>query len=474
MPRSSSGWRDEPWCDGRLGATGISYLGAAADFAASSGHPALKATAPISAVWDTYRDHFYPGGCFLSDVARGYGAICEALDLDRREALRGFQYFADPALQGPAPVDDDPDGRLLAEAVAGHAGNAQMPEFLREFRFRDDALAHDPAFTSDSFSPHGLSAGMRQDLAVLSISGWMDGAYTNGAISRYLSAPCREKRLLIGPWDHGARGNVSPFRNAELPEFPVLGEILRFFDSHVRGLDTGLADEAPVHFHAMQAERWESAAGWPVARAERTLFLAAEGALAAAEPERASVEYRADFRCGTGQNTRYGRLQIRPVQEYYPDWEERSQAHLAFWSEPLAEEVTVAGHPILTLDFACDQPDACVFAYLEDIAPDGRRRYVTEGMLRALHRNGSEQSPTYRASWPLPSFRRADAAPLTPGEPVRLEIPLLPTAWSFPAGHRIGLRLAGADRDNFALWPYGRPGAWAIGTGASTLTLPVL
>src|ERR1043166_9698665 len=32
----------EPWSDGRIGATGISYLGAAANFLASTGHPAVK------------------------------------------------------------------------------------------------------------------------------------------------------------------------------------------------------------------------------------------------------------------------------------------------------------------------------------------------------------------------------------------------------------------------------------------------
>lgn len=466
----------QPWCDGRIGATGISYLGAAADFAASSGHPALKAIAPISAVWDTYRDHFYPGGCFLGDVARGYAEVCEALDMDQREALRKFHYFTDPGLQGPAPVDADPEGALLAEAIAGHAANAPMQDFLREFQFRDSVLAHDPGFTSDSFSPHAVSSGMREDLAILSISGWMDGAYMNGAISRYLSAPCREKRLLIGPWDHGARVNVSPFRDRALPEFPLLGEILRFFDEHVRGEDTGLAGEAPVHLHVMRAERWQDAPAWPPHGAERMLHLGADGLLSAQPGEAGALEHRATFGCGTGQDTRWGRLQIRNVQDYYPDWERRSGGHLAFASEPLAAETTVAGHPLLSLDFACNQADACIFAYLEDIAPDGTRRYITEGMLRALHRHGREAGATYRATWPLPSFRRSDARPLVPGEPARVEFPLLPTAWVFPAGHRIGLRLAGADRDSFALWPYGRPGLWRIGTGpgGSTLTLPLL
>src|SRR5262245_15627456 len=47
----------QAWSDGSLGATGISYVGAAADFLASTGHPAVKATAPLVAVWDTYSAH---------------------------------------------------------------------------------------------------------------------------------------------------------------------------------------------------------------------------------------------------------------------------------------------------------------------------------------------------------------------------------------------------------------------------------
>src|SRR5262245_62969462 len=46
----------QPWSDGSIGATGISYVGAAADFLASTGHPAVKAIAPLFAVWDTYSD----------------------------------------------------------------------------------------------------------------------------------------------------------------------------------------------------------------------------------------------------------------------------------------------------------------------------------------------------------------------------------------------------------------------------------
>jgi putative CocE/NonD family hydrolase len=356
-----------------------------------------------------------------------------------------------------------------------------MPDFLREIQFRESALAHDPDFTSDSFSPHAVSDGFRDDLAVLTISGWRDGAYMNGSISRFLSiAPGKvgsgNRALLLGPWDHGARCNASPFRRWPLPEFPVLGAILRFFDQHILEMETGLGDEAPVHYHTIRAEAWKSAPDWPPVRQEQTLFLGASGDLAQAPETESAVTYRADYSCGTGQNTRYGRLQIRNVQDYYPDWDEKPGNYLRFQSPPLGTALTVSGHPLLHLDFTSDQADACIFAYLEDIAPDGSSHYVTEGMLRALHRNLSEPSPTYRTTWPYRAFTRAEARPLVPGEAVSIDFALLPVSWQFPAGHRVGLAIAGADRDNFALWPYGRPGNWIIRTGGewrSSLTLPV-
>ena len=51
----------QPWSNGRIGATGISYVGAAADFLASTGHPAVKAIAPLSSVWDTYARQLFSG-----------------------------------------------------------------------------------------------------------------------------------------------------------------------------------------------------------------------------------------------------------------------------------------------------------------------------------------------------------------------------------------------------------------------------
>jgi predicted acyl esterase len=124
-----------------------------------------------------------------------------------------------------------------------------------------------------------------------------------------------------------------------------------------------------------------------------------------------------------------------------------------------------------------DQPDAALHLYLEEVAPDGRCRYVTEGMLRALHRHTRPCPEYHRTSWPWRSFTRADAATLPAGQAVELSFALLPVAWKFGAGSRLRLAISGGDCDHVVQVPHGRPPALRIhhgGERASCLLLPCL
>ena len=47
---------EQSWSDGKIGATGISYPGAASLFLAGTGHPAVKAIAPLFAVNEIYAE----------------------------------------------------------------------------------------------------------------------------------------------------------------------------------------------------------------------------------------------------------------------------------------------------------------------------------------------------------------------------------------------------------------------------------
>ena len=131
---------------------------------------------------------------------------------------------------------------------------------------------------------------------------------------------------------------------------------------------------------------------------------------------------------------------------------------------------------MLTLFLACSEPDAAIHAYLSEEEPDGTVRYVTEGVLRALHRKLSAPPPGYRASWPYHTHDRADAAPLVPGTAEQLVLALLPTSWVFAEGSRIRLAIAGADVDHYGQVPHGRPPLLTVRHGAdqaSFLDLPL-
>ncbi|VFR18575.1 FIG00804380: hypothetical protein [plant metagenome] len=469
----------QPWSDGVVGATGISYLGAASDFLASTGHPAVRAIAPLFSVWDTYADNYFPGGLQLKALTQSYDDLMVALDHDQRQMLSRFVYYANPGFAGPQPVDEDPDGALLAQAVHEHLGNFRQTEFMPEFRFREDPLPYDETFSSASFSPYSLAASIPKDVAVLSVSGWMDGGgYMNGAISRYLTLSENRRHLMLGPWDHGARIDISPWRKQEMAEAPWLGEVLRFFDHYLRGCDTGLDQEAPIHYYALHSEQWRAASQWPPLPQDQDtpLYLSAGGALAGeADAAAAQADYQVDFTLGTGQGTRYERIAAINSTSYYPDWQGRTDRMLSFTSAPLAQAMELAGHAVLELFVASNERDGALFAYLTEIEADGTERYVSEGLLRLLHRKESPCPDSYRTTWPFHSCRKDDAAPLVPGQQTFVRLAFIPTAWRFSAGSRVRLSIAGADKDHCGQVPHGRPPRLSVGMGegqASRVLLP--
>ncbi len=466
----------QPWSDGTIGATGISYVGAACDFLASTGRTSVKAIAPLFAVWDTYADHYYPGGMLLYRLAEVYDQLMVAMDHDKREMLQGFAYYAEPMLDGPAPVDGDNGGKR-DEAVRAHLGNFRMPDFITEFRFRTEPLPYDPAFTSASFSPYHYADGIASDVAVYSISGWMDGAgYANGALARFLTLPNPKRYLLLGPWDHGARSNVSPWRDGVGPQFCLNGELLRFFDHYLQGRDTGLDAEAPVHVFTLHGETWQAAADWPLIPTQIGLALDAKGVLATGTASSGADTHQADFAFGSGQNSRYGRLAAFATTDYYTDWQGRDATLLRYDSEPLDQDSELTGHGVVELWLSASTPDAGIHCFLSEIEADGTVRYVTEGVLRALHRKERAPPANYRAAWPYRTYSRADAAPLVPDEPAFMRVVLLPTSWLFKQGSRIRLAISGADSDHYAQVPHGTPPLLTVhrgGARASMLRLPL-
>lgn len=469
----------QPWSNGSIGSTGISYLGAAACFLASTGHPAVKAIAPLFATHDTYADHVFPGGIMCTTVTANYDDLVRALDLDQRENLGPYPYFNDPSFAGPQPVDEDRDGSLACEAIEAHRDSFRLRDLAPEMAYREEATPHDPDLHSGACSPYYFLQAARGKVAIYSISGWYDGSnFANASVSRFLTMAGPHDRLLLGPWDHGARTNGSPFRGTgPAPQFPLLAEVLRFFDQHLAGMQTGIGDEAPIHLHTLHSEEWRAASQWPPHAASEKWFLQPSNDLVPVAPKSESlIAYQVRFTTTTGTSSRFERLGALAVDNYYTDWHERHQAMLSFDGKPFERDTELAGHPIITVHVSTSERDASLFAYLSEVDAEGKAWYITEGKLRLLHRAEAPCPATYRTTWPFHTFQRADSKRMEPGVAETVRFALLPVAWMLKRGSRLRLSIAGADEGHFAQVPHGRPPRLKFTAGgphASFIELPL-
>jgi uncharacterized protein len=124
---------------------------------------------------------------------------------------------------------------------------------------------------------------------------------------------------------------------------------------------------------------------------------------------------------------------------------------LTFLTPPLAQAMEITGPSAAKLFVASDSKDADLFLVLRVFAPDGQetvfigtndpRTPVALGWLRASHRKTDPQlSLPYR-----PWHTHDEEWPLTPGEPVELDVEIWPTSIAVPPGYRVGLTIRGKD-----------------------------
>lgn len=137
----------------------------------------------------------------------------------------------------------------------------------------------------------------------------------------------------------------------------------------------------------------------------------------------------------------------------------------------------MTGHPVLDLALRIDRDDAAVHAYFEAIAPDGRVIHLSDGQLRALHRAERADDPSCLHGLPCHAFLTADAAPVTPSEPLRLRFALSPISALLPQGYRLRVAIAGHDASVFERVPAEGATTFRIGHGIgqdSAIELPIV
>jgi putative CocE/NonD family hydrolase len=447
----------QPWSNGRVGATGVSAHGLAAQWLVTAKNDALKAIVPRFTAFDIFSST-RPGGGTASRFMIDVGSLLRAMDsnqLHRMPEQRFARLLMRAMVRGLKPVDGDRDRRQLAEAVRDHAANESFDQDLVTIEHRDDPLPTAPSMTVDTQSPSRFAADMEAaGVPIYAYGGWLDAAFQRELINLHNTVRTPGSQLLIGPWAHGGKFYCSPVVDGRRrTDFPHAAEIVRFCDRFLRPADDslGAAAEEPVHYFSMGEERWKSAPAWPPPATRTAFFLQAGGRLTASSPEdtEGSDGYTVDYDVGTGVHSRFGKhLSSELFPARYPNRREADERLLCYDSPALEVDTEVTGHPLVTLYVTSTASDGLFIVYLEDVDPDGTVRNVTDGWLRAKFRPLGTGEPPYPQAPPYRTFRRDDTVTLHPGEVAALVFDLFPVSWLFRRGHAVRVAIAGADKDN--------------------------
>ncbi len=472
----------QPWSNGRVGGTGVSYDGNAAVRLAAVDRPAVKAIVPRFTDFDAYA-MICPGGIPVKFYIELWGHLNLAQDLNDPDATPGLggeerEYLRSELAGGPRPVDEDVDGALLAQAIAEHGADRELYLGPGNMVYRDDRIS-ETVPTVDRVGAFVLRDAIeRSGTPMFHWASWLDSATAAGALSQFMTFS-NPQRLIIGPWDHGAIGSGHLYQAAATPVEPDLDRqyamMLEFLNARLKDGRVSPAAEHVVRYYTYGEETWHETSTWPPPgfRRERWYF-AADGALSTAPSASPSGEdgYEVDFSASTGLLNRWNQFSSGAS---YPDRAEEDRKLQTYTSPPLDEDTEITGDGAVAVFLHSTEADFAVFAYLEDVWPDGRVTYLTEGQLRAMHRRPGAEPPPYAVFGPYHSFLRADSLPVRPGELLELRFAFHPTSVVVRRGHRLRVALAGADAATFARIPAEGTPHWSIernATHASYVEVP--
>lgn len=407
----------QAWSTGNVGIWGCSNTGEAAMHAVSVAPPHLKAAFAGCFSFNKY-DGMLRGGIFAQ-----WGTGPERT-FDQDMTAR--------------PVDGDESRTLLRIAATDHRNSTVLYDLWTGMPYRD---SFSPLVGSRFWAEGSLSSYLPQVRAsgvpIYILGGWQDEFRKEGMVA-FANLDPGKRRIIIGPWRHCMNDG-----------FNLLAEAHRFFDYYLKGIDNGLAAEDPVHYFTIGApagQEWQSAPDLPLNFTRRPFYLAPAGLSPRAPGARdkdAATAFTISYDVpAPGPNDPPDRRLNGIMAFAVPAPTEAAGTH--FLGPVLGADTEVTGIPIADLWITATSDDAALFVYLEDVAPDGTVRVVTDGRLRASHRRLNDPPYAYLG---LPWHRSyaEDVEALVPGQAARLTFDLFPISWVFKAGHRMRISIAGAD-----------------------------
>ncbi len=417
----------QPWSTGKIGMWGCSATGGTQLQAAASMPPHLVTIFPMSCEGDYY----------------GAGSGVTAGSITPAPA---FPYWVTDFDPYAVPVDDDASGVMMQAAKEQHkagvdVGYVPFRDSVSPWILEKKGLSIKWNIFS---SPHIYFDDIEKSrVAMYNAGNWLDSVGLRwGPIMRFnnLKNPAK---LLLGPGGHCIW--YTDYSKKPYPlTFPIVTEELRWFDYWLKGINNEIMVEPPIYFFTYNTDvgkDWRFAWQYPLPNEKRLNFYLGP---TFSEPG------------GPAGGVVNGTLTMTPSADtiskdvYTVDYTistvaDRDKKGLTYTTPPLESDLEVTGFPVLNIWVSSSVADADIFAYLEDVAPNGAvTSFTVEGSLRASNR-GQHTPPYDNSGVPYHRTYAEDQAPLTPGQPVELAFTLGPTSYLFKAGHRIRLTITCAD-----------------------------
>jgi len=412
----------QPWCNGRIGTFGGSYVGWTQWAAASRNSRFLACMVPVVPFSNPFREIFYQGGAFQLSLAFGWGAAVGGIHTAPDKLEDAFRYL---------PL------------------NRWDEQFGKQVFFLRDWVAH-PTY-DEYWRIRGIDDRFdRMTVPVLSIGGWYDifskPALDQVGASRRSSAGRQARRnqfVVMGPWGHGVGtrnlGELDFGADAALD----IGKLqFEWFEYWLRDRETGIQDWPAVRIFVMGENGWRNEHEWPLDRTRFTPWylgsggkansLNGDGTLSLSMPEAGSPD-RFTYNPSDPVPTRGGNNLIGPPSGPYDQRGVEGRNDVLVYTSPaLEKDVEVTGPVKAVLYAASGARDTDFTAKLADVHPDGKAYNLCDGIIRARYRE-SMTSPTL----------------IEPGKIIRYEIDLWVTSNLFKAGHRIRVEISSSNFPRF-------------------------
>jgi len=413
----------QPWSDGKVGLTGISYLGWTSYCAGIAGPPGLVAIMPSAINYGLENPHGVP---YLGSMA-GWLIWAGRPGTPATDVTRRIDWLHLPLDR----MDDEaglPSAGFDAMVTENHA---RVPGALTP-REIDDRLA-------------------KITVPTYVVAGWYD-ELNEGMLANYVRQARHSKdlRLVVGPWHHNintAYRGPEKIGIASAPK-PHLDryyhEMERFFGHFLKRDGQAWDPPGRVLIYVMGSNEWRYEDEWPLTRAVKTPFY---------------LSSRGEARTASGDGTlvrtappneepadRYDYDPLDPVRsvEGLTVWHllssmtdrtavENRDDVLVYSSAVLEEDMEVTGIVEATLHASSTAPDTDFVVNLVDVSPDGHTQYLCNGIVRASYREGTAQRKL-----------------IEPGRIYEYTFKLRPISNCFRKGHRIRIEVTSSDMDRYA------------------------